>query len=316
MFLWYVFLLIYTNFFWVYGECVADGCVVKMNYEQSVLFKERFFRHVWEVDVDSLRRLLDSYPDGPLCERFHVSLSGVFEKNFFLKYDGERAVDILFSVLCGMVDSGHRRSWRPFFLPSGVRLSDPVRVQEMLLLLLRRGAVRAGSVGYTLLCEPPIRVSTLVGNALAYFCGRDPLDVVGLAAFLDALPSEWVPEWEHYCVVMQLGVVAFPSFLRRFGLPARGDDLMRLFFESLSLPVQSDVDVWDSFLSFGAISPVVFSGVSEETMKRLWKLRLVRVDARWSRVEDVPVDVDTVEAFKDMFDGHPSNVEVFKKRKR
>mgnify|MGYP000244373114 CR=1 FL=1 len=64
------------------------------------------------------------------------------------------------------------------------------------------------------------------------------------------------------------------------------------------------------------ISPGVFSGVSEEIMKRLWKLRLVRADARWSCVEDVPVDVDTVEAFKDMFDAHPSNVGVLKKRKR
>lgn len=111
------------------------------------------------MDVDSLRRLLDSYPDGPLCERFHVSLSGVFEKIFFLKYDGLAAVDILFAVLSVVTDSGHRRSWR-------------------------------ASAGAAARCRcASLRFGCLVGNALAYFCGRDPLDVVGLAAFLDALPS-------------------------------------------------------------------------------------------------------------------------------
>ena len=263
----------------------------KMSYSDVQTFKSRFWKHVWELDPESLRDLLkEGNPVGHVDFKFRVPSHHGYD--FIPAYEGmysacskthkgqnkaidnylgchdKTAVEILWSMLLRL-----ERDDGTLVLPSGARINDDYTVvTETLVALWRNGATNVSGLSYVWHDDGVlVRVKDLYGVVLINIWGHPDKEQEQLME--EFFERSCTAQPEHYQLMLLLHPRHFNRFLNTFPLYDM-DDLFDW--------CKADTDVTE----------------------KLWKLRLVKLDPkRWPTVDDL--DDISVEELKAMYEGHP-----------
>ena len=261
-----------------------------MSYSDIQTFKSRFWKHVWELDPESLRDLLkEGNPVGHVNFKFRVpshhgyeiipAYEGMYSAcskthggqnkaiDNYLECHDKTAVEILWPMLLSIGTDG-------LVLPSGARINDDnyTVVTETLVALWRNGATNTFSRSWIWHDEKVfVNVKDLCGVVLINIWGHPDKEQDQLINDFFAWTCSVQPE--HYQLMLLLHPRHFNRFLNDFPLSDM-DDLFDW--------CKPDTDVTE----------------------KLWKLRLVNLDPnRWPTVDDF--DDISVEELKAMYEGHP-----------
>ena len=261
----------------------------KMSYSDVQTFKSCFWKHVWELDPESLRDLLkEGNPVGHVDFKFRVpshhgydfipAYEGMYSAcskthggqnkaiDNYLECHDKTAVEILWSMLLRIGEYG-------LVLPSGARINDDYTVvTETLVALWRNGATNVSGLSYVWHDEEVlVRVKDLSGVVLINIWGHPDKEQEQLME--EFFERSCTAQPEHYQLMLLLHPRHFNRFLNTFPLYDM-DDLFDW--------CKADTDVTE----------------------KLWKLRLVKLDPkRWPTVDDL--DDISVEELKAMYEGHP-----------
>jgi len=269
------------------------------NYAIKQTFKTRFWKHIWELDLESLRDLLEQgNPVGHVNFQFCVPSNHGYQ--FKQKYDGlwsedsethsgqnkaidtylnshgKTAVAILWDMLVICENSTYE-----LILPSGAMVVWDGQIEKMLLTLWFCGAECTNYRVKQYLIESDdleIVPTDLVGVLMANFNG----DSTGiLKSFFEELfkrKNKCTIHPEHY----QILLLCCPKYWNRY-------------LETFPLKKLDYLFEWCKPSSY--------------ITQRLWKLRLCNLDPkRWPTVNDF--DDISVEELKAMYEGHPNIFEL------
>lgn len=279
------------------------------SYAEKQLFKTRFWKHVWELDPESLRELLEAgnpighvnfgfrvpsdhgYPFAPGYKGKIYEVSNTKDKSTsefrneaienYLSSHGKSACDILWKMYSKVEDTGE------IYLPNGANILGLSEILDIVVLLAEHGAElysRRPSIKWPGTISVQISDMSLL---LMANCELPYKKILNLAR--GSLADRRYIPGEYY----ELMLLCYPESFNRFVNWKR-----------------PKTDVFKYLFSW--------CQESDDVTKRLWKLRLVNIDPeRWipkyDDYKDVSVDgLDdvSVEELQAMYEGHPNNINV------
>lgn len=288
------------------------------SYVEKQLFKTRFWKHIWNLDTEGLRELLDegnpighvNFPFRVPSDHgyvFHTAYKGRVYKisntkdkstsefrneaieNYLNSY-GAKACDILWKMYRKM-EGGDGE----LYLPNGVEILGLDEILDIISILAEHGADLY--FAYKAVKWPGAKSVNIsdISMVLMTMCNLTYEKIHGIVL---GSSSSW--NWtrrEYY----QLMLLCYPLNFNRFV-----DDF----------PFRKGMfETWDNVYDF------LFSWckASDVVTKRVWKLRLVKLDPeRWSlkghdyddEISVEGLDGVSVEELKAMYEGHPKNINV------
>ena len=277
------------------------------SYVEKQLFKTRFWKHIWNLDPESLRELLDegnpighiNFPFRVPSDHgyvFHTAYKGqVYEisktkdksaSEFrneaienYLSSHGKSACDILWK----MYSEVERED---LYLPNGVNIDDFCEIREMFSILAKHdpnAMYKSRHVAKWQHCDVSVDISDIFTLRLA-FCNFKPEEIFqyGQSANING----FLPKKACYQLMLLYHPKQFNRFVKEYRYPCVFDDLFK------------------------------WCKASDDVTKKLWKLRLVNLDPeRWVPRYDNEhgvfvegLDGVSVEELKAMYEGHPKNI--------
>jgi hypothetical protein len=222
-----------------------------MSYSDVQTFKSRFWKHVWELDTESIRDLLkEGNPVGHVNFKFHVPWTFNYTKQtcngteahrddngdclcfpceqnhaarFVCRHNNESAATIVWDMLIRCDNNDDE-----IVLSNGVYINNNDSIlEEILMILLKHGARVDAVPGHSCYFDsnPKVTVKTLLGLAMTcyYWHGNDDFDnyLWEGTTFEDFLfGGTWdVMKLEHYKTMLHFHRRLFLRFLDTFGLP-------------------------------------------------------------------------------------------------
>ena len=275
-----------------------------MSYSDIQTFKSRFWKHVWELDPESLSDLLkEGNPVGHVNFKFRVpsnhgydfipAYEGMYDEKThrdqnvaiddYLECHDKTAVEILWPMLLRIETSG-------LVLPSGARIDDDnyTAVTETLVVLWRNGAWdklwRNGAWdNYSKSWNSYLKSwkwnDENVFVNVKDLCGIALINILGHP---DTEQELLIEEW--FKLSCSVGPVHYKLMLLLH--PRHFNRLLDTF------PLKNMDDLFDWCIS------------DVDITKKLWKFRLVNLDGnKWPTINDF--DDISVDELKAMYEGHP-----------
>lgn len=275
------------------------------SYAEKQLFKTRFWKHIWNLDPESLRELLDEgNPIGHINFPFRVpsdhgyvfhtaykgrayEMSKTKDKSVsefrneaienYLNSHGENACDILWKMYCNV-------EREDLYLPNGVNIDDFCEIREMFSILAKHDPNVMFKTRYTSKwtdCDVTVNIRDIFALRLA-FCDLKPEEIFqyGQSANINGCTRE------YYQLILLYHPKQFNRFVKEYRYPSVFDDLFR------------------------------WCEASGDVTEKLWTLRLVNLDPeRFVPNYDDEHDVFvnrlvgvSPEELQAMYEGHPKNI--------
>ena len=289
--------------------------ITMASYAEKQLFKTRFWKHIWDLDPESLRELLDEgNPIGHVNFPFRVPsdhgyvFHTAYKGNKCYSYDdhdkstsefrneaienyinsyGKCACRILWDM---HIDLEKYDEVTEMYLPNGVRIDDKSALDETFLVLIEHGADL-----YTCY-SPPIKVRVNRANCMYI----EIYNIAGMNIWTYDHTYEKIRELTHKCLAASSMITREHYLLMLFRYPESFNRFVDEF-------PRQEGDVFDLLLETK----------NKSLVEILWKMRLVKLDPeRWPNpklnrfvvISVEGLDGVSVEELQAMYEGHPKNI--------